>query len=689
MKRQLKRRAPDGSEQPVFPERNVCGIPVRHLSEDERALLADVSRYCSRTAKAARGTDEEDLVSFAMQILKKRALSSRAALATTLERRLAALQREGARETPPDRAELRDLQAGLPLSDAAAERTADRVLRSAIPADEKRRRAEVKALRAIKKALGKLPPRDPKLEAAVAEILSVLDEDPHEKLIVFTEYLDTIDALVQRFDDEARLRGRYVLLRGGLSRKQRAQRQARFDEIGTRVLLATDAASEGLNLQQHCRRVLHFELPWNPNRLEQRNGRVDRYGQTRNPEIRYLFYPDSPEEHVLDQLVGKVEKMQDDRISTPDVLGVWAGDSSLDRELTELSDDESELAGRMAKLVKTFEDRTGEFVRDVQPFVAAGSADPSEMQRILELLDRAEPLASDGGALEGVVRETLGPSAFKSGSYSQTSRVDVPMIYRGPGVAAAYPAVTFDRNVAARFKSDDVEFITPFHPLVEALRAGARRRFLQVYSDGRSLAPRRLAMRIAGLGEPPTMVFTYLTSFRGGGDLLEEHLLAVRVGLDGKVIGSPLENRRLLEAANPGEASADRVVALFDEAFGRAREAAAASASTWARERMEKLREHRHRQAELLRAELATDLADRLREIDAEEGRARSVADDRGQQLLFEASDPRGPSFAVRRKAAHSQADERAAEIASYEVVDDASAPRPLGALFLVPGDVV
>jgi len=62
-----------------------------------------------------------------------------------------------------------------------------------------------------------------------------------------------------------------------------------------RVLVATDAAGEGLNLQKHCHRIIHFELPWNPNRLEQRNGRIDRYGQQHTPVIGFLYARDTYE----------------------------------------------------------------------------------------------------------------------------------------------------------------------------------------------------------------------------------------------------------------------------------------------------------------------------------------------------------------------------------------------------------
>jgi hypothetical protein len=357
LKSQIRRRV-DGREELVFPLRSVEGIPVQ-LEGAERELLQEVSAYCSRTAKQAQGTDEAELIGFAMQIVKKRALSSWAALGKTIEHRLEALEGEEAREEPPQPAELRDFQADLPLTESQSERTARRILRSAIPRDEKRRRSEFRALKRIRALLRKLPGRDPKIEVLVSELKSIFAADPPEKVIVFTEYRDTLDAIRTRLDADPDLQGRYVVLHGGLTRRERLRRQDQFAKPETRVLLATDAASEGLNLQRYCRRIIHVELPWNPNRLEQRNGRVDRYGQTSPPIIRYLYYPDSPEDDVLSKLVDKIEQMARDYVSTPDILGVIQGAEPLQEGLTALDAKAPDVGHEKQRLIRLFEDRTG------------------------------------------------------------------------------------------------------------------------------------------------------------------------------------------------------------------------------------------------------------------------------------------------------------------------------------------
>ena len=88
-----------------------------------------------------------------------------------------------------------------------------------------------------------------------------------------------------------------------------------------RILIATDAAREGLNLQQHCADLFHFDLPWNPARLEQRNGRIDRKGQ-RAPDVRcyYFVLEQRPQDRVLETLVRKTETIREQLGSLAPVL---------------------------------------------------------------------------------------------------------------------------------------------------------------------------------------------------------------------------------------------------------------------------------------------------------------------------------------------------------------------------------
>lgn len=114
----------------------------------------------------------------------------------------------------------------------------------------------------------------------------------NERIVIFTEYVDTLywirDILLQRGYEPERI----AVIEGSTDTEERELIRARFNEdpakTDVRILLATDAAGEGIDLQHHCHRLVNFDIPFNPNRLEQRIGRVDRYGQTISPDIRHF-----------------------------------------------------------------------------------------------------------------------------------------------------------------------------------------------------------------------------------------------------------------------------------------------------------------------------------------------------------------------------------------------------------------
>jgi superfamily II DNA or RNA helicase len=684
MKRQIVRRE-NGAWEPAFLARTVAPIPVP-VGREAGRLFELIGAYCSRAVKDARGAEDEELVSFAMQIIKKRAASSRLALSRTLSHRLEALRRESERDEPPDRAEIRDFQADIPMSDAQAERVARRILRSAIPRDERRRKAEVQRITEIRRLLESLPGPDPKVAALVDHLRAVLAADPTAKVIVFTEYLDSLEAIRAGLDAAGPpLAGAHVELRGGLSIRQRQAVQRRFEDPGVRVLVATDAASEGLNLQRSCHRIVHFELPWNPNRLEQRNGRIDRYGQTRPPEIRYLYYPASPEDDVLARLVRKIEEMAGDRVSTPDVLGVIAG-LDLDARLAALEPGDEPAK---ARLVRDFEDRTAAFVGEVQPFLVA--ADPqSEILDGERMLEQAEPLLPDDLELEELLRDVLGPSAFQPTETEGVYRIQVPRQFRGPAVADRYPRATTRRSIAAAERGAAVDYLTPAHPLVQAIAAEARRRFLQVYADGRGLPPKRLAARRIPPDQPPAVLFTFYGSIACGPNagpktVIEEVIVPVRVDLEGRIVDGPEADADLLrDAHQPGEVPPE-ALAPFQPRFEALLEAASAEASRRLASRAAAIRDRRVAWAAVLRRDAEAYKRDRLRELDEEEARTRGQIEAGGQIRLWLEDDPRRQGALAKRQAVEHHYAARLKDIAAYEQVADPAPPRPVGALFLVP----
>jgi Helicase conserved C-terminal domain len=154
---------------------------------------------------------------------------------------------------------------------------------------------------------------------------------------VFTEYRDTL----QYVADTIRAADGISIIHGGLDEAERLRARAAFTRGECRVLLATDAAGEGLNLHHRCRLVINLELPWNPTRLEQRIGRVDRLGQMRRVHAINLFAPGTSEEDVLKRLVNRLARarhavghLNDPLGAVDDLMGVMLEHEGAADEIT-------------------------------------------------------------------------------------------------------------------------------------------------------------------------------------------------------------------------------------------------------------------------------------------------------------------------------------------------------------------
>ena len=220
----------------------------------------------------------------ALSVLHKRALSSAAALATSIDRRLAVLD-------APSTLDEAAAQLTLPLDG-----TGDRTQEDEPPRwDEQVALTNVDRERRLLRALAEAARGAARRESKVQAIARLLRRI-HEPVLVFTEYRDTLSHVRRA------LRRRTIALHGGLTREERCAAVDAFVATPDAVMLATDAAGEGLNLQAACRIVVNLELPWNPLRLEQRIGRVDRIGQRRTVHAIHLVARGAGETALLKRL---------------------------------------------------------------------------------------------------------------------------------------------------------------------------------------------------------------------------------------------------------------------------------------------------------------------------------------------------------------------------------------------------
>lgn len=172
----------------------------------------------------------------------------------------------------------------------------------------------------------------PLSDARLSQLSQLIDEKlrnkkewkSDERLVIFTEYKTTQDYLLRRltekYDDGDNKR--IAILYGGMDDKEREVVKARFNDENdpVRILLATDAASEGLNLQETARYLLHFDCPWNPSRLEQRNGRLDRHGQARDVFIFHFTSTTASDLQFLSKMIIKVNTIREDLGATGELF---------------------------------------------------------------------------------------------------------------------------------------------------------------------------------------------------------------------------------------------------------------------------------------------------------------------------------------------------------------------------------
>jgi superfamily II DNA or RNA helicase len=156
-----------------------------------------------------------------------------------------------------------------------------------------------------------------------------------ERLIVFTEYKTSLDYLCTRLKAEFNDDGRAIRVLFGGEGCDRAAIAAAFNDPNdsVRVLVATDAASEGMNLQETARLLLHYDVPWNPARLEQRNGRLDRHGQARDVTVFHFASNDDADLKFLGHVVSKVNAIRDDLGAMGEVF-----DAAFQARFTDLQD---------------------------------------------------------------------------------------------------------------------------------------------------------------------------------------------------------------------------------------------------------------------------------------------------------------------------------------------------------------
>ena len=294
MKSELELRW-DGTRR--FAKRCVKHLDVTY-SASERNAHHSLRRYAELRAKSAVTAGEQFATEFVLKLLKKRLFSSPAAFAATLEKHArsavaaergspgAAWQRQ-VEEVDNDFANDEDYEStALEAVETASRNVAP------LAAEEKALLTDLRQF--ASQAAGLADSKARRLVQWLKDALKPGGQWSGRRVIVFTEYRATQKWLHDLLAaEELGSPDRLLTIYGGMASEDRERIKAAFQadpaESPVRILLATDAASEGINLQNHCWQLIHYEIPWNPNRMEQRNGRVDRHGQ-KHPEVHVYHF---------------------------------------------------------------------------------------------------------------------------------------------------------------------------------------------------------------------------------------------------------------------------------------------------------------------------------------------------------------------------------------------------------------
>lgn len=328
-----------------FSERFVDALPVLRFGSQERALsdaFHDFKKALHK-ATAQASPSERAAAAFALEVLQKRLLSGPWAFGQSWLTLLEGLKAQdaalGALGTV---AKVREIVQDDTDDDAerdSRERQASRTsgawlknFKNAVESELAQVTSAVQALglEAIAPGLSEADRRiavgnaamKVKADARFKALEKLIEEKKGERLVIFTEYLATLEylraRLIARFGDGDWLR----VLYGGMNDVERDGVKRAFNDPNSsaRVLLATDAAGEGLNLQRACRLLLHWDIPWNPGKMEQRNGRLDRHGQERDVHIFHFDSIDDASMRFLGKVLKKRSQTREDQVVTDELF---------------------------------------------------------------------------------------------------------------------------------------------------------------------------------------------------------------------------------------------------------------------------------------------------------------------------------------------------------------------------------
>lgn len=526
MRRMVKENLLKFDGTPLFPERIAYTVPYK-LSETEAQLYKAVTEYVRlefNRAEALANDKRVGTVGFALTILQRRLASSPEAIYQSLRRRrerlesklreMELLQRGG--KTAPN------LGAGIPAlddediedmedaPDNEVKDTEEEILDQATAARTiAELSAEIETLKGLESLA--LNVRRSGMDTKWRELSTLLSEiftnvviagnvaehiipygagaiprptpSMHQKLVLFTEHRDTLNYLENRIITLLGSSEAVVMIHGGMGREERMKAQESFKhDPKVQVLLATDAAGEGINLQR-AHLMVNYDLPWNPNRIEQRFGRIHRIGQTEVCHLWNLVAEETREGDVYRKLLDKLEQARKSLGGQVfDVLGKLQFEGQPLRDLLIKAiryGDQPEVRARLTTVVENAldQDHLQELLNDHA--LVHDAMDASRVQRIREDMERAEARRLQPHYIESFFLEAfryLGGTARKR-EPRRYEITKVPGLVRnrdrligiGEPVLPRYERIAFEKSLVTQQGQPLAAFVCPGHPLLDSV----------------------------------------------------------------------------------------------------------------------------------------------------------------------------------------------------------------------------
>ena len=510
MRRMVKERLLTFDATPLFPERVAHTVPYQ-LSSVEAHLYQAVTSYVREEfnrAEALENNGRAGTVGFALTLLQRRLASSPEAIYQSLRRRRERLQsrlrelellRRGGKAAARqalvrvDVDDLEDLE-DLP-ADEQEERTEEILDQATAARSVAELKAEITTLRHVEEIARSVRRggRDAKwrqLAGLLGEILpsgaTALPTDANQapqKLVIFTEHRDTLAYLRARITTTLGREQAVVVIHGGMGREERAKAQEAFrHDPGVLILLATDAAGEGINLQR-AHLMVNYDLPWNPNRLEQRFGRIHRIGQTEVCHLWNLVAEETREGDVYRRLLEKLDQARESLGGQVfDVLGKlqFAGRPLRDLLLEAIRyGEQPEVRARLTTVLDHALDRAKLQNLLEDQALAPDAMDATRVQRVREELERAGARRLQPHYIESFFRAAFArlggslrqrePRRYEITHVPGAIRSRDRMIGAAEPVVARYERIAFQKDLLAPPGKPPAAFLCPGHPLLDAV----------------------------------------------------------------------------------------------------------------------------------------------------------------------------------------------------------------------------